>query len=272
VCLEGTGEADSTSGCTAESILNQLKTKQLGRTLIVLDECASTNDAARKLASNAAAHGSLIISATQTDGRGRHGKRWISPRGGIWMTLILRSPTTRQVEWVPLIGALSVARAVHSQLGIDSRVRWPNDVVVNGSKVAGLIAEGHQQGDSLEFVLLGIGVNANFESRQLLDRKVDAVTLMDLNGGTVDNSSLVCNILLELEELLSLAASDPQRLLEFLRRRDYSAGRNVKVVMEDRMVEGVFVEYQSLGAVLVDSKGERVIVPASSALLVEYSE
>ncbi len=272
VCLEGIEVADSTSGCTAESILNQLETKRLGRTLILLQECASTNDEARKLACNAAAHGSLIISETQTGGRGRHGRRWISPRGGIWMTLTLRSFITRQVEWIPLIGALSVARAIHSQFQIDSRVRWPNDVVVNGSKISGLIAEALQQGNSLEFILLGIGVNANFESRELRDRKVDAVTLMDLYGGTVDGARLVCNILLELEEFLSLAASDPKQLLEFLRLRDYSAGRNVKVDMEDHTVEGVFVDYQSLGAVVVESKGERVIVAAASAILVEYSE
>ena len=183
VCLEGTGEADSTPGCTAESILRQLKTKQLGRTLTLLDECTSTNDEARKLAINDAPHGSLIISATQTGGRGRHGRPWISPRGGIWMTLILRFPTVMPVESIPLIGALSVARSIHSQFEIDSRVRWPNDVVVKRSKVAGLIAEGHQQGDSLKFVLLGIGVNANFESHELRDRKIDAATLMDLNGG-----------------------------------------------------------------------------------------
>lgn len=188
------------------------------------------------------------------------------------MTLIIRPPITMPVESIPLIGALSVARGIHSQLEIDSRVRWPNDVVVQGSKVAGLIAEGHQQGDSLEFVLLGIGVNANFESQELRDRNVDAVTLKDLNGGTVDSARLVCSILLELEELLSLAPSDPKQLLELLRRRDYSAGRKVKVVMENRTIEGVFADYQLVDATVIDSKGERLIVPVASVILVEYSD
>jgi BirA family biotin operon repressor/biotin-[acetyl-CoA-carboxylase] ligase len=266
------GEADSTPGCTAESILNQLKTKQLGRTLTLLDECTSTNDEARRLATDGAPDGSLIISAIQTGGRGRHGRRWISPRGGIWMTLIIRSPITIPVESIPLIGALSVARSIRSQLQIDSRVRWPNDVVVQGSKVAGLIAEAHQQGNSLEFVLLGIGVNANFESLELRDRKIDAVTLKDVSRGTVDSPRLVCNILLELEELLSLAASDLEQLLELLRRRDYSAGRTVKVVMKDRTIQGVFADYQSVDAAVIHSNGERVVVPAASAILVEYSD
>ena len=188
------------------------------------------------------------------------------------MTLILRFPTVMPVESIPLIGALSVARSIHSQFEIDSKVRWPNDVVVKGSKVAGLIAEGHQQGDSLKFVLLGIGVNANFRSHEIRDRKIDAATLMDLNGGTVDSPRLVCNILLELEGLLSHATLDPNLPLELLRMRNDSTGRKVKIVTEDQTIEGVFVDYQSLGAVVVDSKVERVIVPAASAILVEYPD
>ena len=265
-------EADSTSRCTAESILSQLKTKQLGRPLIFLDECTSTNDAGQELASDGAVHGSLIISATQTAGRGRYGRPWVSPRGGIWMTLILRPPITLPIEAIPLVGALSVARSLHSQLGIDSRVRWPNDVVVNGSKIAGLIAEGHQQGNSLEFVLLGIGVNANFQSNKLRDKEIDAVTLLDFNERPVDSSRLVCAILLELEGLLALAGSNPARLLDFLRSRDYSRGKTIKVTMEARTIEGVFVGYDSVDSAVVDSKGELIIVPTASAILVEYSK
>ena len=188
------------------------------------------------------------------------------------MTLILRFPTVMPVESIPLIGALSVARSIHSQFEIDSRVRWPNDVVVKRSKVAGLIAECHQQGDSLKFVLLGIGVNANFESHELRDRKIEAATLMDLNGGPIDSPRLVCNILQELEELLSQAASNPNQLLELLRMRNYSTGRTIKIVTKDQTIEGIFVDYQSLDAIVVDSKVERVIVPAASAILVEYPD
>jgi len=271
VCLDRMGDADSTSGCTAEPILNQLKTKQFGRTLILLDECASTNDAGRKLASNGAPHGSLILAATQTAGRGRHGRRWVSPLGGIWMTLILKSPITLPIEALPLVGALSVADSIHNQLGIDSRVRWPNDVVVHGSKVAGLIAEGHQRGNSLEFVLLGIGVNANFESHEIHDRTIDAVTLMELNNGRVDSSRLVCNILLELEDLLTLAASNPPQLLELLRGRDYSTGRTIKVAMEDKVIEGVFVDYESPNMAVLSSKGQMFVVDSASAISVDYS-
>lgn len=186
------------------------------------------------------------------------------------MTLILRFSAPMSVESIPLIGALAVARSINGQLQIDSRVRWPNDVVVDGSKVAGSIAEGRQKGQSLEYVLLGIGVNGNFELRELRDVSTDVTTLMELNRRAVDTTTLVCNILLELEELLSLTESDPKQLFELLRMRDYSTGRTVKVFTGNRVVTGVFVGYHSLDAAGVDSKGERVTVPASSAVLVEY--
>lgn len=119
------------------------------------------------------------------------------------MTVILRPPITQPLEALPLIGALSVTKGIYNQLGLDSKVRWPNDVVAYGSKVAGVIAESQQEGNSIDFVLLGIGVNANFESHKIRDEKVDAVTLMDLCGGVIDSSALVCDILLEFEELLA---------------------------------------------------------------------
>ena len=188
------------------------------------------------------------------------------------MTLILRSPITLSIEAIPLIGALSVANSIHNQFEIDSRVRWPNDVVVHGSKVAGLLAEGHQLGNSLEFVLLGIGVNANFRSDAIQDKKINAVTLMELNNRAVDCSQLVCNILLELEELVTLAESNATRLLEVLRRRDDSTGKTIKVQLESKAIEGVFVDYESPNTVIVDSKGELIFVETASAVLVEYSD
>jgi len=174
------------------------------------------------------------------------------------------------VESIPLIGALAVARSINDQLQIDSRVRWPNDVVVDGSKVAGSIAEARQKGKSLDYILLGIGINANFESRELRDVRTDVTTLMELSRRTVDTTTLVCNVLLELEELLSLVESDPKQLLALLRIRDYSTGMPVKVYTDNRVVTGVFVGYHSLEAAVVGSKDERVTVPASSAVLVEY--
>ena len=188
------------------------------------------------------------------------------------MTLILRLLPPVPIESIPLIGALAVATSIHDYLQIDGRVRWPNDVVVEGSKVAGLIAEGRQQGNSQEYVLLGLGINANFESCELQHVDADATTLKDLNRGPVDTAKLICNVLLELEELLSLAESDSNQLPELLRKRDFSIGRSVRVIINDRPIVGVFADYESFDAAIVESEGKRMIVPAASAILVKYPD
>jgi len=188
------------------------------------------------------------------------------------MTIILRPPlVTPTLEALPLIGALSVTRGIQNSLGINAKVRWPNDVVVDGSKVAGVIAESQQEGNSIEFALLGIGVNANFQSYRILDENIQAATLMDIRGAAIDGSKLVCEMLLELEELLALVVSDRLQLLELLRRNDCSAGRKVKVVMEKKTVEGVFVDYESVEVIRVVTNEELIAVNVASAVFVEYS-
>jgi BirA family biotin operon repressor/biotin-[acetyl-CoA-carboxylase] ligase len=270
VYMSGMKEADSTSGCTVKSVSGRLKTKKLGRALLFLDECPSTNDVGREYAIEGAPHGLLIVSESQSAGRGRHGRDWISPRGGIWMTLILRPPAiTLTPEELPLIGALAVARSIHLELSIDAKVRWPNDVVVDGSKVAGVIAESQQEGNSVEFVLLGIGVNANFESHKILE-KVHATTLMDTRGSPIDCSALICKILLEVEDLLGHAASDRVQLLELLRKHDYSGGRRIRIALEKQTIEGIFVDYESIGEVKIATNGQSFTVNTASVLSAEY--
>ena len=186
------------------------------------------------------------------------------------MTLILRSNFTLPIESISIIGALSTARSIRRLLRIDTRVRWPNDVVVDGSKVAGLVVEGFQKGNSLEFILLGIGVNANFESQELRNQKIEAVTLMDLKKKPIDSSKLICRILQDLEHLLVLAESNPIQILELLRENDSSRGKKIKIVTSERMIEGTFSDYQSMNSVTVDLNGELIIVSIPSAILVEY--
>ena len=189
------------------------------------------------------------------------------------MTTILRPPQVAPtLEVLPLIGALSITRSIQNVLGINAKVRWPNDVVVDGSKVAGIIAESQQEGNSVEFALLGIGVNANFPSSIFRDENIPATTLMEIQGAAIDGSKLVCEILLELEELLAFVVSDRVHLLDLLRRNDCSAGRRVKVVMEKETVEGVFVDYESVEVIRVATKEKLIAVNVASVVFVEYSK
>jgi BirA family biotin operon repressor/biotin-[acetyl-CoA-carboxylase] ligase len=120
------------------------------------------------------------------------------------MTTILR-PTEEatRLEDLPLVGALSIAQSIHEQLSLDARVRWPNDVFVGACKVAGVIVECQLKG-SVEYALLGMGINANFNKGEFKDLQSTATTLMNLKRKAIDRVSLICTILLRLEQLLDL--------------------------------------------------------------------
>ncbi len=147
-----------------ERIINQnLQTRHLGRKLSITSECTSTNDIVKRSAEMGAPHGFVSISETQSVGRGRLGKSWVSPVGGIWLSILLR-PGGHQsfLDSLPLLGALAIAEAVGSQLRLKACVRWPNDVVVDNRKVAGILAEAKSKGNELAYVILGLGINCEF--------------------------------------------------------------------------------------------------------------
>jgi len=142
--------------------------------------------------------------------------------------------------------------------------------MVNGRKLAGTIAESHWKGDLLQFVLLGIGVNANFNATEIIESNIAATTLLDIHRAPVDRTSLTCSILQELERLLLLAERNEEKLLALIRTIDCSIGSKVRIHLEQRTINGVFKDYNSTNSVRITSKTETVNVETSSAVLVDY--
>src|SRR3712207_6153303 len=159
----------------------------LARRVELHDEIGSTQERARELARGGAPHGTLVISKVQTGGRGRLGRRWGSPAGGIWMSLVLRPEVpARFAARITQAAAVGVAKALWD-FGVEARIKWPNDLLVlklgepEGRKICGILAEfsaenvpiaanrtGLVPGNSrLEFVVLGVGLNANFDPEDL---------------------------------------------------------------------------------------------------------
>lgn len=168
----------------------------LGNRRISLDSCGSTNDEAARLARAGAAHGTVVIAATQTGGRGREGRPWASPEGGLYLSAVLRPPLPL-ADVPPMTLAIGIATcdAVRT-CGAPAVLKWPNDVLVNGRKLAGILVEAHSQGGRLEAVVVGIGIN--------LHRTPDAVAttaiaLAEAGGTVVDRDAFVTDLLAHVE-------------------------------------------------------------------------
>jgi BirA family biotin operon repressor/biotin-[acetyl-CoA-carboxylase] ligase len=184
----------------------------LGRPRLHLRATTSTNDRARELAQAGAPHGTLVTAAEQSAGRGRQGRTWSAPAGSaLLLSLVLRDPPSL----LPLVAGVAVAAVA----GADARVKWPNDVLVDGRKVAGILAEGRPQDG---WAVLGIGINVAVRLEDLPPELHETAGTLGLT--TADVEPTLARLLSALEDTLAL---DGGALLARYRERDALAGREV---------------------------------------------
>src|SRR5271169_1459275 len=155
------GEPDA---LLADDLLARLgKTKVIGRDIQVFEQTTSTNDVIEKLARDGVKEGVVVFAESQTKGRGRLGRAWMSPaRKGLWFSVLLR-PDLRPQETTRLTVASAAAlrRAIQSETGLDPEIKWPNDILIRGRKVAGILTELSAETDKVKYVILGLGVGVN---------------------------------------------------------------------------------------------------------------
>ena len=135
--------------------------------LVVFDELDSTNRTAKELAAAGAEEGTIVIARTQTHGRGRFDRVWQSPEGGVYLSMILR-PTVpaEKTSLLPFVAALALSTTLESY-GVHAAIKWPNDVRVNGKKIAGILLESEVKGQTVNYVVIGVGVNLNIDLTML---------------------------------------------------------------------------------------------------------
>lgn len=190
---------------TSEELDSRLHTCWLGRPCIFLERVGSTNNYAKKLAEEGAVSGTVIITEEQTEGRGRRGRSWSASSGSnIMMTLLLR-PEIRpeHASRLTLLMALAVARAVRRQTGLETGIKWPNDVVVAGKKICGILTEMNTEVDYINYVVIGTGINVNQKSfpEELAHT---AGSLFQELGETVSRPALLAAVLEELESIYEI--------------------------------------------------------------------
>lgn len=148
---------------TRAELQSMFCTRWIGNRLEYFDEVDSTNIRARKLAEEGAPHGTLVVADSQTAGKGRRGRSWTSPKGfGIWMSLVLRPPI-RPVEasMLTLVAGMAVVKGIRRTTDLNAMIKWPNDVVLSGKKICGILTEMSTEEENIRYVITGIGINVN---------------------------------------------------------------------------------------------------------------
>lgn len=219
-----------------------------------VESCTSTQDVAAALASEGAPEGVLVLAEEQVSGRGRHGRSWASPRGGLWFTIVLRPGVNVSLGLLSLSLGLAVARAVRELCGVDARLKWPNDVVVGDRKLAGVLVEGEAGSEGLRFLLAGVGVNVNNELPPELSGS--ATSLRELLGRPAPRLLLLARILQEFDNAYSeLQRGNWERVVSEWKRLSATLGRRVRVITQKGVCEGVAVDVDSNGGLIVEADG-----------------
>jgi len=191
----------------------------------------SSQDIARRMAEEGAEEWTTVVCEEMRGGRGRMGRRWYAPRGGLWMTIILRPPVVEGLQLLSIAAGLAVADAIRLLTGVDVNVKWPNDVVVRGRKVCGVLVEGSAMGDRA-LILLGVGVNVNNDVPEEL--RSYAASLKGLTGREVPRASLAILILQRLRDYYTAVLSGRrEEVLEGFRRLSETLGRWIRVELAD---------------------------------------
>ncbi|MHB8916929.1 MAG: biotin--[acetyl-CoA-carboxylase] ligase [Desulfocucumaceae bacterium] len=188
----------------AHEIVPGLDTDFIGRTVYYYDRIGTTNREARALASGGAPDGALVVAEEQTGGRGRQGKGWFSPRGmGIWCSLVLR-PDINPGEAPPvtMLAAVAVAAAVEKVAGLRPGIKWPNDILLEGKKLCGILTEMDAEMEKVNFLVLGMGINVNTPPEDFPEELRDiATSIRSAAKGPVSRKQLLRQILSEFERL-----------------------------------------------------------------------
>jgi len=180
---------------------SMMKTRWAGQEVIYYDETDSTNIQAKILGENNGLHGTLVVADRQVAGKGRRGRSWDSPKGMcIYMTILLRPDMAPDMApMLTLVMALSVAEAVREFTGLEAVIKWPNDIVLNGKKICGILTEMSTEIDYINYVVTGVGINVNEEV--FPDEIKDTATSILREGGKpVRRSGLIAAVMERYEE------------------------------------------------------------------------
>jgi len=252
-------------------ILSGLKTRTFARHLHCYRKIGSTNATAVELAEAGAPEGTVIVAEEQTKGRGRLGRHWHSAPGmGIWSSVIMRPPVPPdEVTGLSLVTALAFAETAESELSVQVQLKWPNDCLIDGRKVCGILIELSAESDRVHYAVCGTGINVSQQRKDFPSALRKTATSLSLaTGGPVDRLAFYRAFLYRLESLYNrFRRHGLLPLLPGYRERSILIGKKVTVRHGRQKVTGTAIAIHETGGLVVRAKGKEIVLHAGEATL-----
>lgn len=246
---------------TGAELGSRMETAWAGRNLVYLEEVDSTNNYAKKLAEEGAPHGTLVVADYQSGGKGRRGRTWVMPHGkSIAMSLIIH-PDIRpeKASMMTLVIGMAAAKAVREITGLKAGIKWPNDVVIEGKKISGILTEMSMEMERIHYVVIGIGINANYTEFPEEIRQT-ATSLQLQLGKPVDRGAVICAVMKAFEAYYEkfMEKESMELLEEEYEQMLVNKDREVRVLEPQHEYNGIARGIDAAGRLLVERENGEI--------------
>jgi len=254
---------DNTEKLLPWEITRDLKTKLIGKRVYYFEEIDSTQNFAQNIAADKKENGTIIIAEKQTSGRGRLDRKWTSPKGGIWFSLIIHPKfDVSSSTLIPILSAVALSKSIKSVLDIETEVKWPNDITMNGKKVAGVLVDASFQTNSIDYLILGIGINFDIDTKKLEKRLTKTPNFYGIDSlrGKEDKTppkTLLKEFLLQFEKnLFQLDKGEKSKIIKEWTKRAAGIGKKITINTSNGKISGISQGIDNDGALKIKTRNE----------------
>jgi len=256
-----------------QEVQRGLFTNYIGKKIYYFPELKSTNIIAKEKALHRAEgidEGTIIIAEKQSAGKGRLGREWFSPAGGIWFSIILYPQLSPSyISRITLMTAVAVVKAIKVCTQIEPQIKWPNDILINEKKVCGILTEMSAELDIINWVVVGIGINVNIDFRDYPeDIQANTISLKEISGKKVLRVKLLQSFLREFEKYYDkLKRKEFLSVLEEWKLYSHTLGKKIRVDMGERIITGEAVNINEEGALVLKKEDGKLVKIISGTIL-----
>ncbi len=256
-----------------QEVQRGLSTTYIGKKIYYFPELESTNIAAKEKALHRAegmSEGTLIITERQSAGKGRLGREWFSPAGGIWLSIILYPQLSPSyISRITLMTAVATVKALENYTLIKPQIKWPNDILINEKKVCGILTEMSAELDIINWVVVGIGVNVNIDHQRFPeDIQANTISLKEVSGEEVLRVKLAQTFLQEFEKYYEkLKRKEFSSILKEWKLYSHTLGKKIRVDMGERIITGEAIDINEEGALILKKEDGELIKIISGTIL-----
>ncbi len=257
---------------SAAEIKGAIDVKVTGRELLILDEVESTNDIAMKFGAEGKEEGLVVVAESQQHGKGRLGRIWASPKGvNLYVSFLLRPdlpPINAPV--LTMMASLATAEAISETTGLETWIKWPNDILVNQKKICGILTEMNAEEEKINYVVIGIGINVNMKHEDLpMTVKIPATSVIECLGSKLDRSELLCSVIKKMDLYYGeLHNNGIMAIIYKWRRLCNTLNKRVRVVLHESVVTGVAEDVTQEGGLVLRISGDSTKVIYSGDITV----